>query len=992
MLGRRIRRDEYGFSLLEMVVAMGVIFISMTVLAATAMVGFKGAQTARQRETATALADQLVEQVRGLPFAAVKEGLKDSDGVASGTLDTNIASCAAGAYCYSGQAIVHQAALTYDSGCSSAAVPLYPLCPHKVTLGSSDGFPQGGTRALYVTSNGSTTNTVYRLTIVVTWTSGASTSSIQTQTLLSNPKSSAGTTATSSGTSTASFYGTANAGSGSVVITPNGSVYNSGIGITGLTTSYWGTSDSFTQRLYSLNAELAQGQVATVDGQATLTSAEKSIGGTVTSAPTTTNTTYSVADDDATTSTIGTSSSPTSLTQSGPSLTLGTSGSTPLLTENQYSQTTTTTSTTGIVTRRAASSNTSVNGSITITAPSGMAANDLLLAGLSYQGACMGTPTGWTLIRCDQNATGPTTSSIFWKWATSSDVSTGSLTFSTGGTSGTAGGIVAYTGADTTGSSPIDTSTGTSGTSTTATTPANFSVGASNARLVTFFAARGNTTITPTDPGTGNGGASSWAQNWSAKGGNSSKYYLTSAPALSTTAGSGTIGSGGTNSSSFSVAKTFKITLGTTVPNGTHTWPLTVSMSAADSGYEYYFYLERLNSSNVAQSTSGNSTTFTGTGTKSYTFSWDAGTWSTGDQLAVVWMHRKTSQGGSQVTGTMNTTSASYLDPTGTDFWAGGASAGGNKQPPGQGVQVSGWSASLSSSAPWVAQMVSLRPGTTTTTTTTNDYSTYGTETGTTVSTVSASVLPACGSPTQTDGKPCGYATQSYAFPSNVDSTFLATTVDFSNASSYSGLGTCRLYKFGVPTNSGTSYAYGRRQLTSGDGKVREDVKRYYGTHIFGQTCSGTGTPSGWSGYYVKYDAGTSACQAIAEAGVSASNPTTTTCGTIYVWNGSGYTSFSPPTSGTWTTSPSTVSFSNTVGGTTYQYDMSGTLSSGQTYTSTSTVSGTLREAKAVVGSPVVGTISYKLTDTTNNRILIDLTLTIDLGSLTSYAKYTPAA
>jgi hypothetical protein len=137
----------------------------------------------------------------------------------------------------------------------------------------------------------------------------------------------------------------------------------------------------------------------------------------------------------------------------------------------------------------------------------------------------------------------------------------------------------------------------------------------------------------------------------------------------------------------------------------------------------------------------------------------------------------------------------------------------------------------------------------------------------------------------------------------------------------------------------------------------------------------------------VKYDAGTSACQAIAEADVSAGSPSATTCGTIYVWNGTGTTSFSPPTSGTWSTSPTTVSY--TSGG--YKYDMTATLGSGQTFT-TSTGSGTLTAGKAVVGSPVVGTVTYKLTDTTNSRILVDVTLTIDLGTLTSATVYTAAA
>jgi hypothetical protein len=114
---------------------------------------------------------------------------------------------------------------------------------------------------------------VYRLTVVVTWTSGGTTPGIQTQTLLSSPKGSSGTS-TSSGTSSAYFHGSGSVSPGSVVVTPNGSVY-SGIGVTGLTSSVWNTGDSVTQRLYAMDAELTQSQLTVANGQTTTTSVEK---------------------------------------------------------------------------------------------------------------------------------------------------------------------------------------------------------------------------------------------------------------------------------------------------------------------------------------------------------------------------------------------------------------------------------------------------------------------------------------------------------------------------------------------------------------------------------------------------------------------------------------------------------------------------------------------------------------------------------------------
>jgi hypothetical protein len=291
--------------------------------------------------------------------------------------------------------------------------------------------------------------------------------------------------------------------------------------------------------------------------------------------------------------------------------------------------------------------------------------------------------------------------------------------------------------------------------------------------------------------------------------------------------------------------------------------------------------------------------------------------------------------------------------------------------------------------------MLVLAPDKTTTTTVTTGPP--GTESGSTVSVTAAAASPACGNPTQPpDGRPCAYAAQSYAAPGGyTDGTFLSTNVDFTNSTNgYTALGACRLYQFSPPSTSPTNYAYGRRMASSGDGKVREDVTRYFGTHTFGRLCTGSNQkPSGWQGYFVKYDAGTTACQAVAEAGVSASSPAATTCGTISVWNGSGYAPpFAPPASGTWSTSPTALSYTSG----NYKYDLTATLGSGQTYTTSTatTVPGTLAAGKAVVGSPVVGTISYKLTDVNSspNRVLVDVTLTIDLGTLTSNTVYTAAA
>ncbi len=828
MLARRARDDERGFTLIEAVFAMGVILVSMLILASSALVGFRGAAVARQRQAATGIAERLVEQVRALPSSTILAGLKDADL----TGDTSIISCGSGVYkltsCTTGEAVVH-----------SSTASTAPLYPHTGTLAA--GYPTAYSWKVYLTQAAGLTG-AYRLTVNVAWTVAGQTQSVQPQTLLSFPDGTYDpTTSSSGGGSSAYFYGTAAVSPGNVVITPNGTVSGSGVGVASIPSSQWTTSGNLTQSMYALTAELAHGQLTKVNGQSTLTSTQNS-GGTAQGGATT----FSIADDDTTTSGIGTTDTPTAINQTSPSITVIGGGNS--LSMSQYSTTTTTTTTTGSVTKRSSQSASSSNGSITIAQPSGLAVNDLMLLQLSYQGSCMSTPSGWTLVRCDPYTSGgnTVTSSIFYRFATSSNVTSWNGSFSTGSTMATYGGIIAYTGADPT-ANPIDASTASSGSGTTAST-GTLNVNTGNARLVSFFTGRGYTTVTPVDPGTTV--TTGWAQNWS--------------------------GIGGTTNNSANAAKA-----------------------------------------------------------------------------------------------------------------VGGASAGANKKPPGGGQAAAAWTATLSTSAlspspiMWVAQMVSLSPQVTTTTTTTTGAA--GTETGSAVSATQAVTATGCGSPTQNDGLACAYAAQSYAVPASTDGAFFESKVDLTG----SGLGTCSLYKFSPPSTSPTNYAYGHRGATSGDGKLTQDVKRYYGTHTFGGLCSGTGnSPAQWPGYFVKYDAGTTACQAIAQSGISASAPSKSTAGTITVWNGSGTTSLSVPTSGTWSTAPTTVSYTSS---TNYHYDISASLASGSSYTTSTSASGTTTEARAVVGAPVIGYINYKLTSPTN-QVLIDLKITIDLGTLTSYAKYTPAA
>ncbi|MFN2545473.1 MAG: hypothetical protein ABR600_13035, partial [Actinomycetota bacterium] len=120
-------------------------------------------------------------------------------------------------------------------------------------------------------------------------------------------------------------------------------------------------------------------------------------------------------------------------------------------------------------------------------------------------------------------------------------------------------------------------------------------------------------------------------------------------------------------------------------------------------------------------------------------------------------------------------------------------------------------------------------------------------------------------------------------------------------------------------------------------------------------------------------------------------SPSTCSVGTITIWNGSGYTTETVSSSGDWSPTPSA---SSTVTSGAYAMTFTPSLTSVPTYTAQTPVnaSGTAdrTSAIAVLGSPVVGNLQVQLTS--GGTTLMDVTLAIDLGTLTSSTKYTPAS
>jgi prepilin-type N-terminal cleavage/methylation domain-containing protein len=161
MLVRKLRRglpSEGGFTLIELMAALGVILVALLALAYTATIGFSDIALARQRQGANGLANQTMEQVRALPFDTLKAGLSNADLAGGG--DANIVlngACGAPTvYCYNGE--------TIPRGNNAGVVP---LVPHRQTLTVG---PTTYTVAVYVTyyNNVQTANT-FRITVSVSW-------------------------------------------------------------------------------------------------------------------------------------------------------------------------------------------------------------------------------------------------------------------------------------------------------------------------------------------------------------------------------------------------------------------------------------------------------------------------------------------------------------------------------------------------------------------------------------------------------------------------------------------------------------------------------------------------------------------------------------------------------------------------------------------------------------------------------------------------------
>src|SRR5829696_3234413 len=137
---------ERGFTIVETVVAITVIFGSLTALAYTATIGFRYVAIARERQGATGVSNQVIEGVRALAWERFTLGLRTSDVVAEAADPSGNIKLCAGVYyrtktCSPTPAakekIVHTPNLPVQ--CASSTVPC-PLVPNSGTV-SGPNYP-----------------------------------------------------------------------------------------------------------------------------------------------------------------------------------------------------------------------------------------------------------------------------------------------------------------------------------------------------------------------------------------------------------------------------------------------------------------------------------------------------------------------------------------------------------------------------------------------------------------------------------------------------------------------------------------------------------------------------------------------------------------------------------------------------------------------------------------------------------------------------------
>ena len=157
----RPSRDESGFTMVELLVALMILAIVLISVAFSLTSGLTNVAFSQQEEAATGLANKAIEQIRGMPYSTLKAGSNDAD--ATFTADV-CSTCAVtqvgGVDTYGGETVVHS---TWTGG------GVAPLSPHSST--TTVNKTKYTVKSYVTLFNGNATE--YRVTTVVTWTPSA---------------------------------------------------------------------------------------------------------------------------------------------------------------------------------------------------------------------------------------------------------------------------------------------------------------------------------------------------------------------------------------------------------------------------------------------------------------------------------------------------------------------------------------------------------------------------------------------------------------------------------------------------------------------------------------------------------------------------------------------------------------------------------------------------------------------------------------------------
>lgn len=154
------RRDEGGMTLIELVVAMVIMMLVMSSMLGVFISMLTTVTKAKQRQAGTALATQVMEQIRALPYDAVRSGLLSTDL----TGDPAVVS-ASSTFRFRPAASPGIDEVLVTTGSQAQA----PLFPHLRTIAVENVDYRVGT---YVTQ-ASTAQPAYNLTVIVSWSSTA---------------------------------------------------------------------------------------------------------------------------------------------------------------------------------------------------------------------------------------------------------------------------------------------------------------------------------------------------------------------------------------------------------------------------------------------------------------------------------------------------------------------------------------------------------------------------------------------------------------------------------------------------------------------------------------------------------------------------------------------------------------------------------------------------------------------------------------------------